>query len=66
MRYLMTYTHSHTGGSSGFGNADVTTSARPTLKNVRGLEAAIRRTHGDACINVVLLNLIPLAEEDDA
>jgi hypothetical protein len=64
MRYLMTYEHLHADGGHGHGNVDVTAPARPTMRDVRDLEASVRKLNGPECIGVVLLNLIPLASEE--
>jgi hypothetical protein len=64
MRYLMIYQHLYADGAHGNGNIDVTAPERPTIKNVRNLEAGVRKLNGPTCVGVVLLNLIPLADEE--
>lgn len=64
MRYLMTYSHSHSTGGLGFGNATITAPERPTVKQIRQMEAHARKEHGPTCTVVVLLNLIPLADTE--
>lgn len=64
MRYLMVCQHTYADGRSGVGNVSVTAAERLTMKDIRALEAGVREINGPACTSVVLLNLIPLADEE--